>query len=102
MTDASFTDAVVLRRPRNFPGRLIGWLLEMTDREVRLTRTYLRMVAGGNRDTPAIVLRDGSQHAIVSQPTRLDPHWKLSNGRNVTTDEIAELGSARFLAGNSA
>ena len=100
MTDASFTGAVV-RQPRNLPGRLVSWLLEMTDREVRLTRSYLAMLAGGNRETPAIVLRDGSQHDIVSPPTRMDPHWELFGGRRVTTDEIVELGSARFLGGNS-
>ena len=101
MTDFSTNGAVVLRRPRNLLGQLLSWLIERNDREVRLTRRYQRMMAGGNRDTPAIVLKDGSQHDIVSPPSRMDPHWELDGGRRVTTDEIVELGTARFMAGYS-
>ena len=101
MTYVLHTDAVVLRRPRNLWSWFLTYLLGLTDKEVSLTRQYQKMMAGGNRSTPAAVLKNGDYHEVVSPPTRMDPHWELVGGIQVTTDEIERFDYIRGMSGYS-
>lgn len=77
-------------------------MLACWPREQRLIRRYHRMKGEGARSTPAIVLTSGETCAIVAAPSDDDPCWMVltaTGERRIATDEIAELDSARFLAG---
>jgi hypothetical protein len=71
-------------------------------REGRLIKQFFKLKDEGVRSTPAVTLKnDDLATEVVAPPKRPGGHWKLYDGRTVTTDEIAHLDTARFLAGYS-
>jgi len=101
MTDAAFQgDTVVVRRPSSKLEGLAQAFLWLTSREFRLVRKYHALQREGPRSTPGVLI-DGESRAvgITSAPTRMNPNWVLANGQEVTTREIQDLNTVRFLSG---
>lgn len=100
MTDSAFHGSVVVRRPKGPLDSLAQWLLRQVNPEVDMVHRYNTLMAEGNRSTPGVLLHGESRSVgIKSAPTRMNPKWVLSDGREVATEEIHTLDTIRVLGG---
>jgi hypothetical protein len=83
------------------PG-LLGTLASLLTREGRLVSYFNVLKEGGQRDTPAVVLKGEEGFVeVLAAPTEQQDGWLLGDGRLKSTRDILELDTMRALAGYS-